>query len=50
MTKLLELHVVLSDGESTKMLGCYRNMDELNQAKSFYELRYPAGVEFLVKE
>jgi len=50
MTTLLELHVVLSDGESTKMLGCYRNMDELEQAKSFYELRYPANAKFLVKE
>lgn len=50
MTKLLELHVVLSDGENTKMLGCYRNIDELNRAKSFYELRYSADAEFLVKE
>lgn len=50
MTKLLELHVVLSDGESTKMLGCYLDMGELEQAKSFYELRYSASAKFLVKE
>ena len=47
---LLELHVLLSDGTSTKMLGCYKDMAELEEAKAFYALRYAANTQFLVKE
>lgn len=45
-----ELHVVLSDGVSTKMLGAYPNRSELEQALEFYKLRYSASAEFLIKD